>query len=405
MTENEFDVIIVGAGPAGIMAAITAAKSKKRVLLIEKLPQIGSKLKATGGGKCNLTNTLSYEDFISKFGKNGRFMQDAIKTFFNSDLVDFFNSIGVKTHAPDGFRVFPISHQSISIVNALKNEIDRLQISTLLSTKVLDIMTRNDKVIGVKTNNGEFYSKKIILASGGLGYPKLGAQGDGYEMSQRLSHHITPTHPAMLPLKLKEGFSTCRADTISNVKMSIGFKKYKKLHANGDLIFTKEGIRGPVVLDFAREITPLLAQYEQVPIMVNFIKDLNQEKLYSLFKANPTKEIIEVLETLLPHNLCITLCKMAEIEPQSFYSKLDGYKKEALLSIVVATPLNVIGHSGFEQAMITRGGISLKEIDPKTMQSRLIEGLYFAGEVVDIDGPCGGYNLQWAFSSGFLAGS
>lgn len=404
MNENEFDVIVAGAGPAGIMAAISAAKNN-RVLLIEKLPQIGAKLKATGGGKCNLTNTLPYEDFIAKFGKNGRFMQDAFGEFFNDDLLDFFNSIGVKTHAPDGFRVFPVSHQSVSIVNALKNELDRLKISTLLSTKVLDIMTDNHKVTGVKTNNGSFNAKKIILASGGLGYPKLGAQGDGYAMAQKLSHHISPTHPAMLPLRLKEDFSTCTADTISNVKISIGLKKYKKLHANGDLIFTKDGIRGPVVLDFAREITPLLSEREQVPIIVNFIKDLNQERLYNLFKANPTKEIIEVLETLLPHNLCVCLCKMVDVDPHFLYSKLAGQKKEALLSIVVATPLTVIGHEGFEKAMITRGGVSLKEIDPKTMQSRLIEGLYFAGEVIDIDGPCGGYNLQWAFSSGFLAGS
>jgi predicted Rossmann fold flavoprotein len=404
MNENEFDVIVAGAGPAGIMAAITAAKNN-RVLLIEKLPQIGAKLKATGGGKCNLTNTLPYEDFIAKFGKNGRFMQDAFGEFFNDDLLDFFSSIGVKTHAPDGFRVFPVSHQSVSIVNALKNELDRLKISTLLSTKVLDIMSQNNVVAGVKTDNGDFYSKKLILATGGLGYPSLGAQGDGYDMAQRLSHHVTPTSPAMLPLKLKEDFSTCTADTISNVKISIGLKKHKKLHANGDLIFTREGIRGPVVLDFAREITPLLAQYKEVPIIVNFIKELNQEKLYNLFKTNPQKQIIEVLGTLLPHNLCIVLCKIMDIEPYFLYSKLLGHKKEILLSTIVATPLNVIGHEGFEKAMITRGGVSLKEIDPKTMQSKLVEGLYFAGEVVDIDGPCGGYNLQWAFSSGFLAGS
>lgn len=227
MNENEFDVIVAGAGPAGIMAAITAAKNN-RVLLVEKLPQIGAKLKATGGGKCNLTNTLPYEDFIAKFGKNGRFMQDAFRAFYSSDLLDFFNSIGVKTHAPDGFRVFPVSHQSVSIVNALKNELDRLKISTLLSTKVLDIMSQNNVVAGVKTDNGDFYSKKLILATGGLGYPSLGAQGDGYDMAQRLSHHVTPTSPAMLPLRLKEDFSTCRADTIPNVKMSIGLKKTQK---------------------------------------------------------------------------------------------------------------------------------------------------------------------------------
>ena len=403
-----YDTIIIGAGAAGIMAAISSAKDNKTTLLLEKLPKIATKLKATGGGRCNLTNTLDKESFMQSFGKEGRFMSQALNSLSNQELQQFFNSIGVETHAPDGFRVFPTTHNSTTIINALTKELDRLKIEVKASQKVEKILTQNSKVTAVKTTTDTFYAKSIVIATGGKGYPQLGAEGDGYALAKELGHKIIPAHPAMMPLKTKERWvANCRADTVSGVKMQVAIKKYKKLHATGDLIFTKDGIRGPVVLDFSREITPLLAKYDEVPITINLTKGKNQEQILQHIKseiANKTHTLLSLLETLLPTSIAKEFIKMVDANKQDSFSKLAGAKREQLIRLLAQTPLTIIGHDGFKMAMVTRGGISLKEIDPNTMQSKLIEGLYFCGEVVNLDGPCGGYNLQWAFSSGNLAG-
>lgn len=396
--EKDIDVIIIGAGAAGMMAAITSARENKKTLLLEKLSSVGAKLKATGGGKCNLTNTLSDEDFMLKFGRDGRFMQDTLKAFNHKDLVTFLKSIGVDTHAPDGFRVFPTSHSSATIISAFNKELERLGVEILTSQKVEEILYENSEVRGVKTTTETFKATSIIVATGGLGYPVLGAEGDGYEMVKDLGHTTTELSPAMMPLRTKETWvQNCRADTIAKVEMRVDMKKQKKLVAHGDLIFTKSGIRGPVVLDFAREITPLITKYGKVPILMNLTKGKNQEEIDQYLKENS-------IYTLLPKALADEILKLAGISEYEKYSKINGKSKEKLLKLLTWTPLTITGHDGFKMAMITRGGIKLSEIDPKTMQSRLVKGLYFCGEVMNIDGPCGGYNLQWSFSSGFLAG-
>jgi len=406
MKQDCYDVIIVGGGAAGIITAIVSAQKQKRVLLLEKLPQIASKLKATGGGKCNLTNTLSNENFISHFGKNGRFMRDTLEAFDHKDLIDFFSKIGVETHAPDGFRVFPTSHSSDTIIKALKDEIKKVGVEVKCGQKVEHILTLNKEVSGVKTSSDIFHAKNIVLATGGLGYPMLGSEGDGYKIAKELGHTITQLYPAMMPLYTKERWmANCKADTISKVTVKVNLKKHKKLHAIGDLIFTKNGIRGPVVLDFAREITPLLEKYGEVPLLLNFTKGMNEDQITNHLKKesqkNPHANISKHLKNLIPHSVAIELCKLSDINPLLTFKELEGIKKAKLIKLLAWTPLTIIGHDGFKKAMITRGGVTLKEIYPKTMQSRLIKGLYFCGEVINLDGPCGGYNLQWSFSSGF----
>jgi len=386
-----------------------AARDGKVVLLLEKLSNIASKLKATGGGRCNLTNTLSNEDFMSRFGRDGRFMQDALNGFNHQDLINFLAHIGVDTHAPDGFRVFPTSHSSATIISALENECLRLGVTLLCSQKVIDITQSESAVTGVKTLSNYFETTNVIVATGGLGYPTLGAEGDGYTIAQTLGHKVTDLHPAMMPLKTKETWvENCRADTIAKAELKVDLKKHKKLRAKGDLIFTKTGIRGPVVLDFAREVTPLLEKYGEVPLLLNLTKGMNQEQITQHLKQevskNPLATILEHTTTLLPNALSNELCIMANIDPKSTYKQLDGVSREKLIQLLASTPITVIGHDGFKMAMITRGGINLKEIDPKTMQSKLIKGLYFCGEIMNLDGPCGGYNLQWSFASGHLAG-
>ncbi len=407
--EKEYDLIVIGSGAAGMMAAITSAKEGNSVLLLEKLPKIATKLKATGGGRCNLTNTLDNETFMSHFGRDGRFMTPALKRLDHKKLIDFFKDIGVDTHAPDGHRVFPITHNSSTIIDAMKNEMQRLGVNTICSQRVISLEHNKNKITGVKTQLNEFNAKNIIVATGGNGYPQLGAEGDGYRLSESVGHAVSPIYPAMMPLKVKENWvANCRADTIAKVTMYVNIKKYKKLSAKGDLIFTKDGIRGPVVLDFSREITPLLSKFNEVPLLANFTKGMNEEQIRKHFKEtlnkNPHQNIVELMHTILPEALSLEICKLADADPNSSLAKLTGHTRDKLINLLAWTPLTINGHDGFKMAMITRGGVSLKEIDPNTMMSKKIDGLYFCGELMNLDGPCGGYNLQWAFSSGYLAG-
>jgi len=402
---NSYDLIVVGSGAAGMMSAIRAKREGKSVLLLEKLPKLGAKLKATGGGKCNLTNSLENEEFMDRFGKNGRFMTSALKLLDYQKLIDFFREIGVECHMPDGYRVFPVTHNSDTIVLALIDEMQKLGVKILCSKKVEKLNFEKGKITGVSTDKDRFISSNVIIATGGLGYPSLGADGDGYELAKKLGHNITPLFPAMLPLKVSQNWvSNCKADTIAKAQIRINLPKAKKLRAISDLIFTKDGIRGPVVLDFAREITPLLQKYKEVPLLVNLTKGMNEEEIRVHLKKHHQMEILNSISKILPKSISLEFCKLCNIKQDEKWGKIEGEKRDKLIKMLAWTPLSVIGCDGYEKAMITRGGVSLKEIDPKTMQSKLIKGLYFCGEVVDLDGPCGGYNLQWSFASGYLAG-
>jgi len=399
-----YDVIVVGSGAAGIMASISAQKSKKDVLLLEQLPQLATKLKATGGGRCNLTNTLNQTQFIEKFGKNGRFLTDALNSFSSQDLTSFMKSIGVETEARDGFRIFPVGHNSGTIIDALSLEMERLGVQIKLNQKVLEV-SKKDDIFTIKTQSDLFQTKVLIVATGGKGYEKLGATGEGYEIAKSLGHSVTKLYPAMMPLFVKESWvASCTADTIGKASLTVNLKKHYNKKASGDLIFTKNGIRGPVVLDFAREITPLFDEFDEIPITLNLIKNKDENYLIELFKQEGGKPLGKVLEEILPKSIVEAFCQFYEIDFTKEYKKLNGNEKTKLLQIFTKTPLTICGNEGFKLAMITRGGINLKEINPSTMESKIVPNLYFAGEIIDIDGPCGGYNLQWAFSSGYLSG-
>jgi predicted Rossmann fold flavoprotein len=408
-SEISFDVIVVGAGAAGIMAAITAARRGKKVLLLEKLSKIAAKLKATGGGRCNLTNTLSNEDFMGRFGRNGRFMTPALNALDHKALISFFAEIGVESHAPDGYRVFPVSHSSVSIITALEEEMERLGVTLITSAKVESLEHNGVGVNGVSTSDQTYYAPNVIIATGGLGYPQLGAEGDGFTIASEAGHKVTELYPAMMPLRTRETWvEQCRADTIPKVEIRIDLPKAKGIRAHGDLIFTQNGIRGPVVLDVAREITPLIEKYGSVPLLINMTKGLNEEQILNHIKKeidkHPEQSVLTHIMTLLPESLCRALCSLANADPDTGFNKLEGMARDTLIKLLAWTPLTITGHDGFKMAMITRGGISLKEISPDTMGSKILNGLYFCGEVMDLDGPCGGYNLQWSFSSGYLSG-
>ncbi|MEA3512994.1 MAG: aminoacetone oxidase family FAD-binding enzyme, partial [Campylobacterota bacterium] len=351
--------------------------------------------------------------FMQSFGKNGRFMTTALNNMNHKDLMNFFTSLKVDTHIPDGFRIFPVTHNSTTIINALQDELNRLNIEVICDEKVIDINIEEQtkKVSAVKTQNNTYKTKNILLATGGLGYPKLGASGDGHTIVKNLGHTITKIYPAMMPLDTKETWvSKCTAHTIAKVtiKVNLPNRKLKKLTATGDLIFTKKGIRGPVVLDFAREITPYIEEFKEVPILVNLTKGMDENDIIQYIKKELIKskngKVVDILKDILPYTVLFEILSSIDINIQELYKNLLGTKKEKLIKILAWTPLTINGHDGFDKAMITRGGVSLKEIDPNSMQSKVIDGLYFAGEILDLDGPCGGYNLQWSFSSGYLAG-
>ena len=409
MKTDKYDLIVVGSGAAGMIAAITAARRGSSVLLLEKLTKVGAKLKATGGGRCNLTNTLSNNDFMNHFGREGKFMMPALKALDHKALIAFFSELGVETHFPDGFRVFPKTHASQTIITALEEEMLKLGITVECSQKVETLLLEAEQIHGVTTVTHTFLADHVIIATGGLGYPVLGAEGDGFELAKQVGHKITPLHPAMMPLKTKETWvQNCRADTIAKVEMFVNLPKYKKLKAKGDLIFTKTGIRGPVVLDFSREITPLLSKFNEVPLLMNLTKGMNEEQIRQHFKeeifTNQHHSTLTLVQTLLPEPLSLELCHLAQASPELGFNKQSGPVRNALIKLLAWTPLTINGHDGFKMAMITRGGVTLKEIHPNTMASKKITGLYFCGEVMNLDGPCGGYNLQWSFASGYLAG-
>ena len=409
MQNPRYDLIVVGAGAAGMMAAITAARRGNSVLLLEKLAKIGAKLKATGGGRCNLTNTLSNEAFMARFGRDGRFMTAALEALDHRALMAFFAEIGVESHAPDGYRVFPVGHNSMSVITALEEEMMRLGVEVRCAQKVLSLEHDGRRVKGVTTVDAAYDAPNVIIATGGLGYPQLGAEGDGYRMAETAGHTVTELSPAMMPLHTRETWvAACRADTIPKAELRVDLKKAKRLRATGDLIFTKNGIRGPVVLDFAREVTPLLKQYGEVPLLINMTGGMNEDAILRHLKnetaAAPERSTLELLTTLLPESVARELCTLAEADAAARFNRLPGSVRDRLVKLLAWTPLTVTGHDGFRMAMITRGGVSLREIRPETMESRVLEGLYFCGEVMNLDGPCGGYNLQWSFASGYLAG-
>lgn len=407
---KKFDLVVVGSGPAGLLASIVAARRGKTVVILEKLSKPSLKLKSTGGGRCNLTNRLSTQKFCEALGKNGKFFQNALEMFSKDHLIEFLNSIGLQVAIADGFRVFPKGHNSQAVLDAFFQELQKLQVSILTNHKVIGFLKDENKIVQVVTAHENFTCTNLLIASGGCGYPSLGGDVNGFEFIKSLGHKVTKLYPAMLPLHTQESWvSNCTSDTVAKATIKIDIKKYSKLKLTGDLIFTKNGIRGPLVLDFARYITPLLEELTQVPVLVNLTGGKNEDQIGSIlkqsFQQNPQTTILDNLLDLLPQTIAQEFLNMCQISKDERFNKIEGVKKDKLIKLLAWTPLTIIGSDGFDKAMVTKGGVSLKQIDPSTMQSKLYSNLYFAGEVIDLDGPCGGFNLQIAFSTAFVAAS
>lgn len=389
-----------------MVAAIRAARLGRRVGLIEKSPSLGRKLLASGGQRCNLSNTLGIEEFMERVGRDGRFMSPALDGLGGPKLREFFHGIGVQTVVHDGFRVWPETRKSSTVLNGLLGELKRLSVSIIASCEVTEADFLDGK-FQVRHANGVYQSDDLIIATGGLALPKSGAAGGGYDIASRFGHRITVRHPAGVPLVSAENWTgRCTAHTIGKAQLQVAMPKHSRILRVGDLIFTKQGIRGPVVLDISREISPLLDKYEQVPIWISLCPERTQDDWQKLFKAwrmGPDKPVVACLMEHLPKEVSEVLCELAGVEGDLAIHRLKGEPRDGLIRTLVKTPLTITDTTGYDGAFITRGGVRLKDVRPDTLESKLQPGLYLCGEVLDLDGPCGGFNLQWAFASGYLA--
>jgi len=403
------DVAVVGGGPAGLMAAIAAAERGRRVVVLEQLDRPGAKLLASGGGRCNLTNTLPPADFLARFGRQGRFMQPALEAFGAAALRLLLDSLGVATHAPDGLHVYPVSNSAVTVQSALWRRAKRLGVAVRLATRASRLWIEQGAVRGLETSHGRVAASRVILASGGRGYPALGGSAVGYDLARQAGHTVTDLVPALVPLLAREAWVRGCAGVSLPVRVWIDLPRRPHAGAAGDVLFTHRGLSGPVVLDLSGEVSALLARRETVPLRLDLSLGTTAAEWLARFDAwersAGRKTFAGLLDGRLPRRLAAALCGLAEIAPGARPSQVSRAARRVLADLVVALPLTVTATEGWSSAMVTRGGVSLREVESRTLASRRIAGLAFAGEILDLDGPSGGFNLQWAFSSGHLAGS
>lgn len=403
-------VLVVGGGAAGCFAAGTAAENKAEVLLLERNAKIGRKLMITGKGRCNVTNnTEDIDTLIRNVPSNGRFLYSAFSSFMPQDTIDFFEDYGVKLKTERGNRVFPESDKASDIVDALdrwlsENGVKRMQ------ARVTELLTENGAVKGVKTEAGEtYFADSVILATGGKSYPKTGSTGDGYTLAKSAGHTVTPLRPSLSALVCREGFcSDCMGLSLRNVALTVKDTKTKKtIYTDfGEMLFTHYGVSGPMILSASahmREMAP-----ERYELFVDVKPALSAEKLDARvlrdFGENHNKAIANVLPMLLPRALVPVVLRLSGIRPNEKVNQITKAQRQALCNTVKALHLTVLDFNDIKEAIVTSGGISTAEINPKTMESKLCKGLYLVGELLDCDAYTGGFNLQIAFSTGRLAG-
>lgn len=407
-TRDAYDVIIIGGGASGMVAGIRAARLGRSALIIEKSPSPGRKLLASGGQRCNLSNTLDTDQFMERVGRDGRFMGPALDGLGGPKLREFFHGIGVQTVVLDGFRVWPETRKSSTVLAGLLGELERLAVPVEVNCEVTGTEFCKG-TYSVHHAGGTFQSTELVIATGGLALPKSGASGGGYGFAESFGHKITARHPAGVPVVTAEDWTgRLTAHTIGKAHLQVALPKHSKVARTGDLIFTKRGLRGPVVLDISRDLSPLLERYGDVPMHLNLCRGKTQEDWQAIFKAwrtGPQRAALECMDEHLPREVAEVLFELSGADVSGTIQALKGEAKDALIRTLVKTPITITGHTGYDGAFVTRGGARLKDVRPETLESKHQPGLYLCGEVLDLDGPCGGFNLQWAFASGYLAGT
>ena len=406
------NTIIIGGGPAGMTAAISAASNGDNVTIIEKMNTCGKKLLITGKGRCNITNNTDINRFIENTPTNGRFLYGALNNFDNNNIIELLEKEGVKTKVERGGRIFPVSDKSQDVLYALINILKKLKVNILTNTTVSNILVDNNEVVGVKVKNGrELKADKVILATGGKSYPVTGSTGDGYKMAKELGHSIVDIKPSLIPLTSDD--AVCKSlQGLSLKNVAIKLKNRDKIIYEdfGEMLFTHYGLSGPVILSSSahlvryKSVEELLNQ-GQINLEIDLKPALDEEKLNARilrdFEQIKNKEFKNSLDKLLPQKLIPVIIEKTKINPQKQVNEITKEERLRIVKELKCLSIVITGVRPIEEAIITSGGISVKEINPKTMESKIVKGLFFAGEIIDVDAFTGGFNLQIAWSTRF----
>ena len=411
-------VIIIGGGPAGILAAISAAKQNNEVILIEKNNSLGRKLLITGKGRCNITSSIDIDEFIKNIPGNGRFLYSAFQNYTNQDIIELIEKNGIKVKEERGNRIFPVTDKAEDVLNCLIKEMKKYkQIEIKTGKKVETVLTENGEVTGVKLETGEkILGSKVILATGGKSYPGTGSDGDGYKMAKALGHSIEPIRGSLVPLTGNQKLcQSMQGLSLRNVKIQIkDIEKNKKIYDDfGELLFTHFGVSGPTILSSSTHLlrykdVDRLFKENKIKLYIDLKPALSNEELDLRirrdFEEIKNKEFKNSLEKLLPKKMIQVVLDLSGIDINKKVNSITKEERQKLVELLKNFEINIDGFRPVEEAIVTAGGISIKEINPKTMESKLISGLYFAGEIIDVDAYTGGFNLQIAYSTGFTAG-
>lgn len=403
-------IIVIGGGAAGMLAAITAAEQGASVVLLEKNEKLGKKIYITGKGRCNLTNACETEELLKKIVTNRRFMYSALYGFSNEDTIRFFEESGLPVKIERGERVFPVSDKSSDVIQVLEKRLIKAGVTIRFHSEVNRVLTEENKVTGVELKSGErLLCDACIVATGGLSYASTGSTGDGYTFAKLCGHTVTECYPSLVGLKITEPFAKeLEGLSLKNVSLSAKQGKKELYKDFGELLFTAEGVSGPLVLSASAVITDRLSQGEVV-LSLDLKPGLSKEELNARilrdFEEAKNKQFKNALDKLLPQRLIRVIIALSGISEEKQVNAVTKEERAALVELLKGMPMHVKRTGGFSEAVITRGGVSVKEVNPSTMESKLTGGLYFAGEVLDVDALTGGYNLQIAWSTGYLAGS
>ena len=411
------EVIVIGGGPAGMMAAITAAEYGNQVTIIEKMPSFGKKLLVTGKGRCNITSSLYMSEFIKNTPGNGTFLYSAFQNYTNADIIEFLKKQGLEVKEERGNRIFPVTDRSIDVLECFKKKIKELGIKQILNTRVQKILVKESEVIGVRTEKEILRTDRIILATGGKSYPLTGATGDGYKIASELGHKIIEIKPSLVPLEVyeKEECKELQGLSLRNVEIKIvDTEKQKIIYEDfGEMIFTHFGISGPIILSGSAHLVryndlKYLLKEKKIKIYIDLKPALTEEQLDERilrdFKEFKNKQFKHSLDKLLPQKLIPVIIKKSKINPDKKVNEITREERKQIVNLLKYYEITIKEFRPVEEAIITSGGINTKEINPKTMESKIRKGLYFAGEIIDVDAYTGGFNLQIAYSTGYTAG-
>ena len=418
-------VLVIGGGPAGMLAAISSAQNGNEVTILEKMDMLGKKLLITGKGRCNITSNLPIEDFIKNIPGNGMFMYSSFNNFDNNDIIELLNEEGVETKVERGNRVFPVTDKSYDVQKALIKRLKKLKVNIILNAKAEEILVNNEKeVYGVIANiNGEknnILADKVIVATGGKSYPDTGSTGDGYLLLQRLGHTITKIRPSLVPLiaSKSNGLELCKnmqGLSLKNIKIKLeDVQKNKIIYEDfGEMLFTHFGVSGPTILSSSAHLLRYknvdeLLKNGKIELSIDLKPALTEEKLDERilrdFDAEKNKAFKNSLDKLLPKKMIDTIIDLSQINPNKKVNEITKKERKELVEILKNLKIEISGFRPIEEAIITSGGVNIKEINPKTMESKIIKNLYIAGELIDVDAYTGGFNLQIAYSTGYTAG-